>query len=315
MEKIIKQLSLFGIVPVVKIERVEDALPLARALCDGGLALAEVTFRTPCAKEAIRVIKEAYPEMLVGAGTVLTVEQVDEAIEAGSQFIVSPGLNPKVVQYCLDKNIPVIPGCATPSDMEKALELGLKTVKFFPAEANGGIKSIKAMAAPYGDLKFMPTGGVNTNNLNDYLSFDKIIACGGTWMVAQDLIDHQQWDRITQITKDAIQTMLNIRLDHVCIGDDDLGKELLSLTNYTKYKEYSDSVIIDGIEFCHDNQTQKLHHICLSTKNIERAMFFLEKSGYSFDQKTALYNEKNKIKFIYFKELISGCRCHLSLEE
>ena len=315
MKKIIKELSLYGIVPVVKIERVEDALPLAKALCDGGLPIAEVTFRTPCAKEAIKKMKEAYPQMIIGAGTVLNAKQVDDAIEAGSEFIVSPGLNAKTVQYCLDKNIPILPGCATPSDMERAIELGLEVVKFFPAEANGGIKAIKAMSAPYGDLKFMPTGGVNTNNLNDYLSFDKIIACGGTWMVSNDLIDNQQWEEITRITKEAIQTMLNIQFSHIAIGCNDKGKELLSLICNPKCKNYQSSFITNHIEVMFDEKVQQFNHMSLSTKNIERTMFFLQKQGYTFDEKTIQYNENNKIKFVYFNELISGCRCHLCLED
>ena len=307
MDNIINELKLYGIVPVVKIERIEDALPLAKALCAGGLPLAEVTFRTPCAKEAIRIMKETYPEMIIGAGTVLNAQQVDEAIEAGSQFIVSPGLNPKTVQYCLDKNIPVLPGCATPSDMEKAIELGLDVVKFFPAEANGGIKAIKAMSAPYGHLNFMPTGGINIKNLNDYLSFDKIIACGGTWMVSQDLIDHQQWDEITRMTKEAIETMLNIQIHHVTIGCQDQGKALLSLIQQTSTKNLP-------IQF-KESENQEFSHISLSTNNIERAMFFLQKSGYSFDKETIQYNEKNKIKNVYFQGFISGCQCQLCLED
>lgn len=315
MNNIVKELSLYGIVPVVKIERIEDALPLAKALCEGGLPIAEVTFRTECAKEAIKVMKNAYPEMIVGAGTVLNANQVDEAMEAGSQFIVSPGLNPKTVQYCLDKNIPILPGCASPSDMERAIELGLDTVKFFPAEANGGIKAIKAMSAPYGNLHFMPTGGINTNNLNDYLSFDKILACGGTWMVSQDLIDNQQWDKITEITKEAIKTMLDIQVHHIAIGCHDQGQELLSLVHNPTYKQYPSSIISNHIEFMFDENEQQLNHISLSTKSIERAMFFLQKLGYSFNKKTIQYNEKNKIKFVYFNELVSGCRCHLCLED
>ena len=165
MNKIINDISLYGIVPVIKIECLEDAPYLAKALCEGGLPVAEVTFRTACAKEAIIAMKKACPQMIIGAGTVLNPAQVNSAIEAGSEFIVSPGLNPKTVQYCLDKDIPILPGCANPSDMEQAIELGLDVVKFFPAQANGGLPAIKAMSAPYCNLKFMPTGGINTSNL------------------------------------------------------------------------------------------------------------------------------------------------------
>ena len=166
---VLKELSLIGIVPVIKIDRVEDALPLAKALIDGGLPCAEITFRTAAAKDAIAAISKEYPEMIVGAGTVLTKEQVDDAIEAGSKFIVSPGFNPEIVKYCQEKGCPIVPGINNPSGIEAALELGLTTVKFFPAEAAGGLKMLKAMAAPYGQLTFMPTGGINENNLLDYL--------------------------------------------------------------------------------------------------------------------------------------------------
>ena len=180
-EMLFEEIKKIGIVPVVKLEDAQDAKPLAKALCDGGLPCAEVTFRTEQAADAIKNMKEAYPEMLVGAGTVLTTSQVDEAVNAGAEFIVSPGLNPEIVGYCTEKNIPILPGCANPSDVEQAIKYGLKVVKFFPAEAAGGIKTIKAMAAPYHQMKFMPTGGVNPDNINEYLnSLPSIISVTGT---------------------------------------------------------------------------------------------------------------------------------------
>ena len=188
-----------GIVPVVKLEDAQDAKPLAKALCDGGLPCAEVTFRTEQAADAIKNMKEAYPEMLVGAGTVLTTSQVNEAVNAGAEFIVSPGLNPEVVEYCIEKNIPILPGCANPSDVEQAIKYGLKVVKFFPAEAAGGIKTIKAMAAPYVGLKFMPTSGINAGNLTEYLSCDKILCCGGSWMVKGDLVKDGDFGKISDV--------------------------------------------------------------------------------------------------------------------
>lgn len=192
-----------GIVPVVKIENEKDAVPLAEALTKGGLPCAEVTFRTGAAAASIRRMKEAFPEMIVGAGTVLTAAQVDEALEAGAEFIVSPGLNPRTVTCCQEKGIPVFPGVATASEIEKALELGLRVVKFFPAEANGGLKAIKALAAPYSMMEFMPTGGIGTDNVGEYLRFEKVIACGGTWMVKEKMIAEGQFDRIQQLTREA----------------------------------------------------------------------------------------------------------------
>ena len=205
MNKILDELSSYGVVPVVVINRVEDAEPLAKALCEGGLKCAEVTFRTAAAEEAIRVMTEAYPDMLVGAGTVLTIEQVDKAVNAGAQFIVSPGFDPEIVDYCIAKNIVVVPGCITPSEVAQGVKRGLEVLKFFPAEQAGGVAMIKAMAAPYTDIRFMPTGGINASNIGDYLAFPKIVACGGSWMVKADLINAGQYDRITELTKEAVE--------------------------------------------------------------------------------------------------------------
>ena len=218
---IMQQLSLIGIVPVIAINDAADAVPLAQALMEGGLPCAEVTFRTAAAADAIKNMTEAFPDMIVGAGTVLTCEQVDRAVAAGAKFIVSPGLNPTTVKHCQEIGIPVCPGTANPSDIEVALSLGLKTVKFFPAEAAGGLKYIKSIAAPYVDMKFMPTGGINEKNLLDYLSFNKIICCGGSWMVPGDAVKAKDWDRIRTLTSSAVQLMLGLEIAHVGINSAD----------------------------------------------------------------------------------------------
>lgn len=211
MNEILEKLGQYGIVPVVVLNDSKDAEPLADALCEGGLACAEVTFRTEAAAESIKIMSEKHPEMLVGAGTVLTVEQVDEAVAAGAKFIVSPGLNSEVVKYCLDKNIAITPGVVTPSEMEQAIELGLNIVKFFPAEPSGGLSMIKAVSAPYTMLKFMPTGGINPGNVKEYLKSDKIFACGGSWMVKGDLVDAGGFDKIKELTKEAADIVKEIR--------------------------------------------------------------------------------------------------------
>ncbi len=203
-EEIVRRIELLGVVPVIAINDVENAVPLAKALCRGGLPAAEITFRTDCAAEAIRRIRTEVPEMLVGAGTVLTEEQVDGALEAGSEFIVTPGFNPAIVKYALSKGAVIMPGTATPGEMEQAMSLGLDIVKFFPAEQNGGVAKLKAVSAPYSKLRFMPTGGVNEKNISSYLSFEKILACGGTWMVKKDLIDRKDWDGIEKLTREAV---------------------------------------------------------------------------------------------------------------
>ncbi len=201
---IYEKLNQCAVVPVIKLEDANKSEALAKALIDGGLPCAEVTFRTASAPEVISRMVKAYPDMLVGAGTVLSIEQAKKAVECGAKFIVSPGLNPKVVKWCTENNIPIIPGIATPTELEAAMELGLTVVKFFPAEAFGGLKTLKAISAPYGSIRFMPTGGISLENLKSYLSFKKIIACGGSFMVTDDLINNDKFDTITDICKQAV---------------------------------------------------------------------------------------------------------------
>ena len=211
MNETLKKIGETGIIPVVVLNRVADAEPLAESLIKGGLPCAEVTFRTDAAEESIRAIAKKFPDMFVGAGTVLTTEQADRAVDAGAKFIVSPGLNPKVVEHCLKKNYPITPGIMTPSELEIALGFGLDVVKFFPAENAGGLKMIKAISAPYTMMKFMPTGGINTTNVRDYLACDKILACGGSWMVKGDLINAGDFAKIEELTKEAAAIVKEIR--------------------------------------------------------------------------------------------------------
>ena len=311
------ELYSIGLIPVIKIENADDAVPLAKALIDGGLPAAEITFRTKCAAEAIKNITEAYPEMLVGAGTVLTTEQVDAAIAAGSKFLVSPGLNPKVTAYALSKGIPMLPGCSNPSDVEAALELGLSTVQFFPAEAAGGLKMLKAMAAPYGQLNFMPTGGINAENLLEYLKFDKIVACGGSFMVKDELVREKKWDEITALTKDAVTKMLGFEFAHVGINNEnreeaERGAKLLSLVFGMPIRETSKSVFAGEFEMMYSKGPGKCGHIGIKTNFLDRAMAFLKRMGMEFDESTIVYNEKNgKPKFVYLKDEICGFAIHV----
>ena len=211
MKELIEKIEKTAVLPVIKIDNAKDAVPLAAALKKGGLAAAEVTFRTDAAEEAIKLIAESHPDFLIAAGTVLTPEQADKAMAAGASFIVSPGLNPKVVKHCQEKGYPVIPGICTPSEIECALDLGLTYLKFFPAEASGGVKMIKAMAAPYTKVKFMPTGGVNVKNLEEYLTCKAVFACGGSWMVPADKIAAGQFDEIEKLTKEAVELIKTIK--------------------------------------------------------------------------------------------------------
>lgn len=203
MNEVLSQIEKTGIVPVVVLKNAKDAAPLAQSLLEGGLPCAEITFRTEAALESIKTIAEKFPQILLGAGTVLSAEQADRAMDSGAKFIVTPGLNPKVVEHCIKKSYTVCPGIMTPSELEQALSFGLDTVKFFPAENAGGIKMIKAISAPYPMVKFMPTGGINAANVREYLASDKILACGGSWMVKGDLISEGNFSEILRLTKEA----------------------------------------------------------------------------------------------------------------
>ncbi|MET2948725.1 bifunctional 4-hydroxy-2-oxoglutarate aldolase/2-dehydro-3-deoxy-phosphogluconate aldolase [Vibrio owensii] len=203
MKTIAEQLAEIKVIPVIAIDRAEDIIPLGKALAENGLPAAEITFRSDAAAEAIRLLREAQPDMLIGAGTVLNKEQAIAAKEAGATFVVSPGLNPNTVRACQEIGIEIVPGVNNPSAVEAALELGLTTVKFFPAEASGGINMLKSLLAPYTQIQVMPTGGINSNNVNDYLSLERVVACGGTWMVDKVLINEGRWDEIARLTREA----------------------------------------------------------------------------------------------------------------
>ncbi|MEZ8311481.1 bifunctional 4-hydroxy-2-oxoglutarate aldolase/2-dehydro-3-deoxy-phosphogluconate aldolase [Vibrio splendidus] len=198
-----EQLANLKVIPVIAINRAEDAIPLGKALVENGMPCAEITLRTECAIEAIRIMRKEFPGMLIGSGTVLTNEQVDASIEAGVDFIVSPGFNPRTVQYCIDKGVAIVPGVNNPSLVEQAMEMGLRTLKFFPAEPSGGTGMLKALTAVY-PVKFMPTGGVSLKNVDEYLSIPSVLACGGTWMVPTNLIDEGKWDELGKLVRDAV---------------------------------------------------------------------------------------------------------------
>lgn len=206
-----ERISRSGVVPVIKLNHPErDAAPLSKALCAGGVPVAEVTFRAAGADKAIRIMRETCPEMLVGAGTVLTTEQVDRAMDAGAQFVVTPGFDAKLVAYCQEKELPIYPGCTTPTDYHAALKFGLEVLKFFPAEQSGGLAKIKAMSAPFPMFKVMPTGGISLKNLREYLSSPVVAACGGSYMVTADLIDGQKWDEITELCRKSMEIVKEV---------------------------------------------------------------------------------------------------------
>ncbi|MDK9738901.1 bifunctional 4-hydroxy-2-oxoglutarate aldolase/2-dehydro-3-deoxy-phosphogluconate aldolase [Vibrio sp. D404a] len=198
-----EHLANLKVIPVIAINKVEDAIPLGRALVENGMPCAEITLRTECAIEAIRLMRKEFPDMLIGSGTVLTNEQVDASIDAGVDFIVSPGFNPRTVQYCIDKGVAIVPGVNNPSLVEQAMDMGLRTLKFFPAEASGGVGMLKALTAVY-PVNFMPTGGVSLKNVDEYLSLPSVLACGGTWMVPTKLMDEGKWNELGALVRSAV---------------------------------------------------------------------------------------------------------------
>ena len=305
-----------GVVPVVVLEDAKDAVPLAQALVEGGLPCAEVTFRTAAAEESIRLMAEKFPEMLVGAGTVLTTEQVDAAVKAGAKFIVSPGFDPEIVDYCLKKEIPVLPGCISPSEVAQAVKRGLKTVKFFPAEQAGGVAMIKAMAAPYTQMKFMPTGGINAKNINSYLAFDKILACGGSWMVKKDLVAAGEFDKIRDLTKEAVQTMLGFELAHIGINcDNETEAEKTAdafdgLFGFTKKVGNSSVFAGTAVEAMKSKGLGSKGHIAVATNSVVRAKNYLEMMGYKFNEESAKF-KGDKMTAIYLADEIGGFAVHL----
>lgn len=317
MNEILKKISLIGIVPVVKIEDVEKAVPLAKALYEGGIPVAEITFRTEQAEEAIRRIAKELPDMLVGAGTVLTTEQVDRAVNAGAKFVVSPGFNPTVVEYCVNKGIPITPGCINPSDVERAIGFGLEVVKFFPAEACGGIKMIKALAGPFGNIKFMPTGGIDANNLNEYLSFPKVLACGGSWMVPEKAIKAGEFEKITSLAREAMENMLGFKLAHVginCGNEEEAGAvagEFSGLFSFGLNNGNSSIFADTAIEVMKTPYKGTHGHIAIRTNYIDRAVNYLVHKGYKFDESTAKYDGNGKLKAIYLENEVGGFGIHL----
>lgn len=289
MSTIFNTLEAIGIVPVIKLNDAADALPLARALCAGGLPCAEITFRTAAAEESIRMIAGSLPDMLVGAGTVTTTEQVDRAVDAGAQFIVSPGLNPGIVRHCQQTGVPIIPGTATASDMEAALALGLSVVKFFPAELNGGIKALRTFAAVYGNLRFMPTGGITANNLNDYLGFEKVIASGGSWMVDPALIAAGDFEGITALTREAVHAMLGFELSHIGINSQNeaeaeaTGRAFADMLGLP-LRDGGNSIFAGSIIEVMKGTAYGTHgHIAIGTHDLLRAKAYLERQGCRFD--------------------------------
>jgi 2-dehydro-3-deoxyphosphogluconate aldolase/(4S)-4-hydroxy-2-oxoglutarate aldolase len=316
VQDVLEKIGELGLVPVVKIESADDALFLGKALIDGDLPVAEITFRTAAAQEAIRILTQELPELLVGAGTVLTVDQAKKAVSAGARFIVSPGFNSKVVDHCVENGIPVTPGINSPTQIEMALERGLEVVKFFPAEASGGLALLKAMAAPYSRIQFIPTGGIDQNNLAAYLSNSRVHACGGSWMVKADLISSGRFDEITRLTREAVSTILGFGFAHLGINEQNRDKAFASASSLSELfffplKEGASSVFAGGsFEITKSQFPGKMGHIAISTNHIHRAIAYLKRRGISILHETAKEKE-GKLTAVYIEKEVSGFAIHL----
>ena len=316
MNDVLQRIYEIGIVPVIALDDAEKAVPLAKALVKGGLPAAEVTFRTAAAEEAIKRIVAEVPEMLVGAGTVLTKEQADRAIAAGVKFIVSPGFNPEITKYVIDKGMLMMPGTATPGEMEQAMSMGLDVVKFFPAEQNGGVAKLKAVAGPYTNLRWMPTGGVNEDNLNTYLGFDKIIACGGSWMAKDALIDAGEFDKIEELARGAVRKMLGFELLHVglnCGSEEEaekVARQFSALFGWPVKLGNSSVFAGTAIEVMKQNGRGTKGHIAVGCNSVMRARAYLESQGFEFDE-SSIKMKGDKLNLIYLKDEIGGFAVHL----
>ena len=314
---IIEEIGKIGIIPVIKIDDVEKAIPLAQSLKAGGIPIAEVTFRTAHAEEAIRKICKDVPGIIIGAGTVLNTEQVDRAIDSGVQFIVSPGFNLKVVSYAIKKGVPIIPGCSTPTDIEQALEVGLEVVKFFPAEQAGGIEYIKAVSAPYSTIKFVPTGGINANNISKYTAFNKTLACGGSLMVTSDLINAGNFEKITSLCKEAILAMLGFSFVHLGINTESEDTAAKVANNFSLLfgipsRDTLNSVYAgDFIEIMKKPGFGSKGHIAIGTNSVAKAASYLERHDIPLNPESIRKDSSGNINFVYFKEEIAGFAVHL----
>lgn len=311
------QLALAGLIPIIRVQDAQDAPPLCKALMDGGLPVAEITFRTAAAEEAIKLVNAQYSDILLGAGTVLTTNQADRAWAAGARYIVSPGFNPRVVQHCLDKGYPILPGCSSPSDIEQAIELGLTAVKIFPAGALGGVATIKALAGPYTEMQYVPTGGVDAKNLLEYLSFPKVLACGGSWMVPQSAVETKDWAKIQALASEAVDLLLGFEIVHIGVNsaneqDAKAAAERLSKLFHWPIREGQANYFVGtGVEIMKTPFLGAHGHVAIGTNSVERAQWHLERRGFTFNKETARKGPDGKLRFVYLAEEIAGFAFHL----
>lgn len=305
-----------AIVPVVAIEDADKAVPLAKAMIDGGIPCAEVTFRTAAAEQAIKNMVAAFPEMVVGAGTVINPELAEKAVNAGAKFIVSAGLNPATVKWCNDHNVPVTPGVCTPSEIEQGLSMGLNVLKFFPAEASGGVNMLKNFGGPFKQVKFMTTGGISPANLADYAKASNVLAIGGSWMVKPDLINNCQWDEITRLCAEAVEKVQGLEIAHVGIYADSDDENDRTAAEFAKFgmtinKGKSSTFMDKTIELVPHQGRGAKGHIAYKCYDVDRTIAYLKKKGFTVDESSVQKDAKGT-KIVYFNEHINGFAIHLT---
>jgi len=305
-----------GVVPVVVLDKVEDAVPTAKAMMAGGIDVMEITFRTAAAPESIKAVAEQCPDMFVGAGTIITLEQCKKAVEMGAKFIVAPGFNREVVAWCVENNVPVTPGCVTPTEIMGAMELGLKVVKFFPANVYGGLTAMKSLAAPFGGIKFIPTGGVNAQNLGEYISAPFIHAVGGSWVCPKADISAGNWEKITKLCQEARNNALGYEVAHVGVNCADeaaasqVADQMGAAFGFAAKIGASSIFASSGVEIMKTMYLGSNGHLAVKTNNIGLAIADLEKKGFTVDMSTA--KEKNgKMIAVYLKQEFGGFAVHL----
>ena len=317
MNPIVERVYEIGIIPVIAFNSVDEAVPLCKALVAGGLPAAEVTFRTACAEDCIKKIHEEVPEMLLGAGTVLTIDQADRAMAAGASFIVSPGFDPNVTKHVIEKGGIMMPGTCSPGEMQQAMNLGCEAIKFFPAEANGGVAMLKNIGGALKTAKWMCTGGINAKNVNDYLAYPQIFAVGGTWMCKSDKIKAGAWDEITAMCREAVDTMLGLELGHIginCADEAEAAKtaEVLGSLLSMAVKPGNSSIFVGKKEFeIMKKPGRGTHgHIAILTNNVDRAIYHLGRRGVKFDMDSKVV-KNGKTTAIYMADEIAGFAIHL----
>lgn len=312
---VLKRLAQSGVVPVVVLEDAKDAVPTAKAMLAGGIDVMEITFRTAAAADSIKAVAQECPDMVVGAGTVINLEQCKLAVECGAKFIVSPGYDEETVAWCCDNGIPVTPGCVTPTEIMMALKHGLKVLKFFPANVYGGLSAIKSLAGPFGGVKFIPTGGVNAQNLAEFISSQYIHAVGGSWICPKADIAAGNFDKITALCKEARKTLLGFEVAHIGINtpDADAAMDVCKAFNdafdFNVKQGNSSNFASTGVEVMKTMFKGANGHIAIRTNKMIPAIAEMERRGYELDMDSV--KDKNNIKAVYFKNEIGGFAVHL----